>query len=392
MKRTELRQVIPDETDHLLRHINQHHLVFNTCWEDPRIDRQLLKLDCNSRVVMITSAGCNALEYLLDNPAEIHCIDINSRQNALLELKMRMIIRGQYDDFFEMFGLGSHQKHQDIFREVLPSISVPAKKFWQGRVNWFSPRSYRRSFYHYGTFGGLIWVSVGILRVLQESYFREGLKMFDAGSLEEQREIFDHCKRKWMHRILSGFLANSLILLAGGVSRQQIRDINRDFPGGMRLHVMNIFKKIFYDIPLKDNYFWRVYLKGTYTKDCLPEYLKAENFDPIKQRIGRVSINHASVASFLKKHPDNYTHFVLLDHQDWLAHHKSVALDEEWKLILRNSGSGTRILMRSAGLSLNYLPEFVMSRVTFHPELTNPLHPLDRTGTYGNVHLGIIDE
>ena len=36
---------------------------------------------------MLTSAGCNALDYLLDGPAEIHAVDVNFRQNALLELK-----------------------------------------------------------------------------------------------------------------------------------------------------------------------------------------------------------------------------------------------------------------------------------------------------------------
>jgi hypothetical protein len=39
-------------------------------------------------VVMITSAGCNALDYVLDLPAEIHAVDVNSRQNALLQLKL----------------------------------------------------------------------------------------------------------------------------------------------------------------------------------------------------------------------------------------------------------------------------------------------------------------
>jgi len=35
----------------------------------------------------LTSAGCNVLEYLLDSPAEIHAVDVNPRQNALLHLQ-----------------------------------------------------------------------------------------------------------------------------------------------------------------------------------------------------------------------------------------------------------------------------------------------------------------
>ncbi len=77
-----------------------------TYWEDPRLDREMLALQFDSRVVMITSAGCNALDYLLDDPAEIHAIDIDPRQNALLELKMAVIQHGNYDELFNMFGNG----------------------------------------------------------------------------------------------------------------------------------------------------------------------------------------------------------------------------------------------------------------------------------------------
>ena len=69
--------------DMVFRHVHNSNLIYNTAWEDPRLDRQLMKLDRDSRVVMITSAGCNALDYLLDDPAEIHAVDMNYRQNAI---------------------------------------------------------------------------------------------------------------------------------------------------------------------------------------------------------------------------------------------------------------------------------------------------------------------
>ncbi|HCP39587.1 MAG TPA: DUF3419 domain-containing protein, partial [Verrucomicrobiales bacterium] len=65
------------------RGIHGSQLVYNTCWEDPRMDRRWMKLDASSRVLMITSAGCNALDYLLDDPKKVVCVDLNYRQNAL---------------------------------------------------------------------------------------------------------------------------------------------------------------------------------------------------------------------------------------------------------------------------------------------------------------------
>ena len=83
-------------------------LIYNVCWEDPRIDRQILNLDAASQIVVLTSAGCNTLDYLLDSPAAIHAVDVNPRQNALLHLKLALIERGDFADLFRMFGQGAH--------------------------------------------------------------------------------------------------------------------------------------------------------------------------------------------------------------------------------------------------------------------------------------------
>ena len=68
--------------------IYQRSLLYNTCWEDPALDREAMQLQANDRIVMITSAGCNALDYAIDGPKAIHCVDANPRQNALLDLKI----------------------------------------------------------------------------------------------------------------------------------------------------------------------------------------------------------------------------------------------------------------------------------------------------------------
>jgi S-adenosylmethionine-diacylglycerol 3-amino-3-carboxypropyl transferase len=77
----------------------------------------------------------------------------------------------------------------------------------------------------------------------------------------------------------------------------------------------------------------------------------------------------------------------LLDHQDWLAWHAPQALEEEWALILQNSRPGSKIMLRSAGMDISFLPEMVRPRLRFFPEMTEELHKADRVGTYGSLHL-----
>ena len=119
MKKLGQMNLVHSTHDRIFKSINRNHLIYNACWEDPRIDRRLLKLDRNSKIVMITSAGCNALDYLLDSPAEIHAVDVNPRQNALLQLKLKLIEQVGFADLFAVFGTGSHQEFKGLYLALL---------------------------------------------------------------------------------------------------------------------------------------------------------------------------------------------------------------------------------------------------------------------------------
>ena len=88
--------------------IYSRSLVYNTCWEDPAVDRQALALGPDDTVLVITSAGCNALDYALQARRRIHAVDANPRQTALLELKIAGIRALAFDDFFARPSRGDH--------------------------------------------------------------------------------------------------------------------------------------------------------------------------------------------------------------------------------------------------------------------------------------------
>ena len=59
--------------------VHMNNLVYNTCWEDPRIDKQALNLGPEEDVLVITSAGCNALSYALESPRSVHAVDMGCK-------------------------------------------------------------------------------------------------------------------------------------------------------------------------------------------------------------------------------------------------------------------------------------------------------------------------
>ena len=370
--------------DCMFRRIHSSKLIYNSCWEDSAIDRRLMQLDGGSRIVMITSAGCNALNYLLDSPEEIHCVDVNPKQNALLHLKLAAAAKLEHEDLFMLFGLGRHENYLpafDFLKDAMPGYAV---EFWQQHMNYFSGQGLRKSFYYHGAAGNVA------LMIRQYLKMRKGLRemlyaILDSNSLDEQRELYDRIEPEFWTLFTKLLVANPFILAMLGVPRPQIQLIRNTYPGGVLAYIKDKLRHVFTELPAQENYFWRVYIRGEYTPNCCPDYLKAENYALLQANIKRVHVYNSTVTGFLQAHPDNYTHFVLLDHQDWLAAHDVAALEEEWMQIIHNSAENAKLIMRSAAQEINFIPGLAAANLKTHPEYTSRLHQLDRVGTYGNL-------
>lgn len=368
--------------DVIFKKIHSSKLIYNTSWEDPAIDRELLRLNTDSKVVMITGAGCNVLNYLLDSPREIHAIDLNPRQNALLHLKMAAIKRLEYEDFFQMFGKGCHGEVGKLFSHIKYSMPEFARKYWEKKLHYFEKGRLFKSFYYRGTAGNVALLVRHYLNTRKDLRNRI-LSMFECATLEEQREIFELMFPEFWGGFIKKLAGSPTVMAMLGVPRPQIRMMKDAHPGGAEAYVEEKIRHVFGELSLKDNYFWKVYLRGEYNRRCCPDYLKEENFYRLRERLERIYTYNNSVSEFLYSNPGEYTHFVLLDHQDWLAVHDLKALDEEWVLLVHNSAERAKVLMRSASSSVDFIPAMVKPCLKEFPELTGPLHKLDRVGTYG---------
>jgi len=381
------RSLLKSAHDVVFRRVHETQLIYNCAWEDPRCDRRLLQLLPDSRVVMITSAGCNVLDYLLDQPAHIHAVDMNFRQNALLELKLALIRNQSHETLFDMFGLGATPRHKVIYADVRSALGHAARKYWDDKISFFDPNSLKKSFYYHGTAGSAAWMMMQAVFGARNALREKMHCLLDARSLEEQADIYREIEPHlwgWLARWLARQPALMTLL---GVPRPQINLIQEQHPGGLASYVRDKLRHLFTQVPITDNYFWRAYMTGRYERNCCPNYLKQENLPALARNPNRVTMHTSTVSNFLREHPGEYTHFVLLDHQDWLAAHDPAALRDEWELILQNSAPNVRILMRSAGVSVDFIPADIRARLRFHPRLTDEQHALDRVGTYGSTHL-----
>lgn len=376
--------------------VHRNNLVYNTCWEDPRLDREALEIGPEDEILVITSAGCNALDYALRGPRHIYAVDMNPRQNALLDLKMAGIRGLEFDDFFRMFGKGRlpgvRRIYQQRLRDLLPA---PSREFWDRRIVWFDHP--RRSFYFRGTSGLFAWLAKGYTdRIIK---IRPHLdRLLEAGSLEEQREIYERHLRDKFGAALKFALSRDTTMSLLGVPRAQRRQIEATYSGGLARFIQECLEGAFVTLPMKDNYFWRVYMTGSYTPTCCPEYLVEANFEKLKGGLVDCVTTHTnSVQGFLEGHDGRVSRYVLLDHMDWLSDHFFHLLESEWQAIVDHAVPRARLIWRSGGLDTDFLHDVRVtvggqSRRTsdlldYHRDMAARLHPLDRVHTYGSFHI-----
>src|SRR5262245_23210851 len=120
----------------IFNHVLLNHLVYNQCWEDYVLDQSALQIATGDRIVVITSAGCNVLNYLLFDPARIDAVDMNPHQSALLELKLAAIQQLEYEDFFAMFGFGRIRNHRQVYAAQLrPLLTSSARNVWDRSIH-----------------------------------------------------------------------------------------------------------------------------------------------------------------------------------------------------------------------------------------------------------------
>jgi S-adenosylmethionine-diacylglycerol 3-amino-3-carboxypropyl transferase len=381
----------------VFKFVHGNNLVYNTCWEDPRLDHKALALTSDDRVLVITSAGCNALDYLLAEPKEVNAVDMNPRQNALLELKRSAIRVLEYDDFFKFFGQGYHPRAREIYAKTLrPEMDAWSRNYWDRWIKFFG--SQRRSFYFRGTSGYFArMINFYIDRVAKIR--SEVTDLLDSQSVDDQKAIYDKIQHRLWTKSMRFAMNRDTTLSMLGVPKAQRAQIDNQYPGGIVQFVEDSLKAVFAELPIHDNYFWRVYITGRYTPTCSPEYLKEDNFEQLKSGgIDRLHIHTNSVQGFLDQMKDgSISRFILLDHMDWLSDRFFPLLEAEWQSIVDHADPSARVLWRSGGLRTDFLNDVSIRKngqsamlpelLTMNEEMADDLHQVDRVHTYGSFYI-----
>ena len=385
--------------DHLFNSIYSRSLVYNTCWEDPAIDRQVLNLGQDDHVMVITSAGCNVLDYVLTGPAHVYAVDMNPRQNALLELKIAGIRSLEFDDFFSVFGIGQYPEFERLYSRYLRQhLGEFSRSYWDSRTAWFARTTNGGGFYFRGLSGSVARMFHWYLQTSPQ--LKSGITaLLASDNLEEQREIYETRVQGYLwSRKINWLISRQLTMNLLGVPHPQRKEVESQHADGVAGFIRESIEYVFRQIPLTENYFWRLYLQGRYSRQCCPEYLKRDNFYQLKNGlVDRITVRTDSVTGFLQSSDNKMTRLVLLDHMDWMSTYRPELLVQEWQAIFGNTEKNARIIFRSAHRWPRYLHNLIVpgegdnflltDRLKFYPGLSNSLKAHDRVHTYAGFHI-----
>lgn len=373
--------------------------VYNQIWEDPRVDLAALYLDGDSRILTISSGGCNALNYLVCEPQSITAVDLNRYHIYLLRLKLSALRNlPDHESFLRFFGHGKYEGNLNNYKKhIAPNLDDDARDFWQS--NGIFGYLFHGERINYFEHGGLYQHSRNgyFLRFFHRFAHLVGLypeKVLTARTISEQEQLFDTNISPFFDSAIIRFLGQLPITMFGlGIPPQQLEELKKDLASGGSL--IDIYRrrarKLACGFPIQDNYFaWQAFARSYDTKDltAIPEYLKPEHFEILKANAHRVHAAIGSVTETIARNPKNtFNRFVFLDAQDWMD---SKAMTDLWQQIALKGASCSRIIFRTAAKASplpRNLPSGLLNRFEYDDEASARLFAEDRASIYGGFHL-----
>ncbi len=376
--------------------------VYNQIWEDPRVDIEALEFNSDSRILTISSGGCNALNYLVESPESVTAVDLNRDHIYLLNLKIAALRHlPSYEKFFQFFGNGKGENVEtDFLRYISPHVDRDTREFWQSNTLG----------------GGLLYgdrigffTGAGLYEHSRNGYFLRffhrlarvfGCKpdeILKAKTLEEQQDLYN----KYIDPFFDTFAIKTLgklpITMFGlGIPPQQYNELKKDLTDGRT--VIDIYreraKRLACDYPIQENYFaWQAFARkyDTEHRMAVPEYLKEENYETLKVNADRLISKVVSATDEITENSrGTFNRFVFLDAQDWM---NAEQMTELWSAIAEKAEPGSRIIFRTAGAGSPLelaLPKELMVRFAYERSTSERLFKEDRASIYGGFHLYIL--
>jgi len=348
-------------------------ILYAQCWEDPRIDREAFHMTPDDVVFSITSGGCNALAFLLDDPQKVIALDLNPQQNFLLGLKIAAFKALSYEELLEFMGVKKSRNRFQLYERIRDLLSAESARYWDGQ-----PKKIQRGIIHSGRYEAYMRLLKRI--VIAPLISKKTLIQFFETEDPSERTFLFHEKwenlRWWfLTRVMLSRRLNTLFF-----DKAFFAYLDKRFSFGN--HFAEKAKRAITQLPMKENHFLSYILLGKfYDEDNLPLYLKRENYDIIRSRTDRIEIVTDSCENYFSSLPDSsISKFNFTNIFEWMS-------DDAYEELLRET---VRVAKDKAVLTYRNLlvfrehPSTLNSNIRSLEKMAKSLHEKDLSFIYNN--------
>ncbi len=344
-------------------------ILYAQCWEDPEIDLIAFGIKSQDTVFSITSGGCNALSFLVDNPKKIICLDLSLYQNYLLSLKINAFRALRYHELVEFMGVCQSKSRSDLFNKIKPFLSEEERYYWGARMETID-----QGIIHCGRYERYMHL---LRLILQMIIGRKAInELYSSDSVFRREELYN---KKWNNFRWRMFLKIFLSRPFASIyfDREFYKYLDQGF--SFEKYYMTAAKKALTNLPLYENTFLAYILLGNYYGSFYPVYLRPQNYEQIRSRCDRIEIVTSECAKYFRSLPDgiidkfNFTNIF-----EWMSPFEYESLLRE---TIRVAANGAIMTYRNH-LVTRRRPESLADQIIPDEELGLKLNDIDLSFIY----------
>jgi S-adenosylmethionine-diacylglycerol 3-amino-3-carboxypropyl transferase len=305
-------------------------LRYAQCWEDADTLLQALDVRPGEVCLSIASGGENSLALLTRDPARVIAVDRSPGQIACLEVKVAGYRRLTHPELLELVGARPSTQRLDLYARVREALSPPARAYWdaRGREVAAGIGSAGRFERYLALFRRVVLPLAHRRRVVDALFVprtREARHRFYAG-------VWD----TWRWRLLCRVFLSRAVMGRIGRDRSFFRYAEGDVAEPILAQVRHALTEL--DPSLNPYLQWIA--RGRFAM-ALPCALRAESFDPIRERLDRLEWRVSPVEAVLAEAADrSIDRFNLSDVFEYLSAEESRAV---FAAVARTGRPGGRV-------------------------------------------------
>lgn len=262
---------------------------YSQCWEDTEVLLESLNIQENDICFGILSAGDNVFSMLAENPKKVVALDISFPQIALAKLKKEVFNSLSYEEMLEFMGVMKSDKRIEIYDRIKENLDKEVKEYWD-----FNKEAIQKGIIHAGKFEKFF--KIFREKILPFVHSKKQIeKLLEKKSRQERIEYYDKYWNNFRWKLMFKLFFSKYIVGKLGRDKEFFRYAEKNISEEMKERS----RYALCELNPYENPYINYILTGNYRKDCLPYFLRKENFDKIIKNLHKVEILQSSVEEYL---------------------------------------------------------------------------------------------